>query len=234
MTNPSQDDIHSNLDSPDKGPAPRPAESISPALTFVLGFGGGIAVGILVFLTGSSLNLQRKAQAGEPAPMAGPLSASPAGAEEVPGPHPKVEGAPGQENASHRPATPAQEVAGTAPKGQTDEASGTRPGSPAAAEPPEQRPLRVLNAVTPEYPRMAKTLRIQGPVEVVVKVDPSGRPEAETALSGNRMLRMAAEDAASRWTFVPRRSHGQNVAGNFTIHFNFRIVHGGEDISTLA
>jgi TonB family protein len=53
------------------------------------------------------------------------------------------------------------------------------------------------------YPELAKRMRIEGAVKVEATVSSEGKVTAVKTLSGNRMLSPAAEEAVSRWRFVP-------------------------------
>jgi TonB family protein len=61
----------------------------------------------------------------------------------------------------------------------------------------------VRSRVQPVYPELAKRMRITGAVEVKVTVDADGKVNDAKALSGNRMLSPAAEDAVRKWKFAP-------------------------------
>jgi len=65
----------------------------------------------------------------------------------------------------------------------------------------EERGIKVR--VAPVYPEIAKRMRISGVVRVEVTVDPDGKVIDAKAVSGNRALCTAAEDAVRRWRFVP-------------------------------
>jgi TonB family protein len=61
----------------------------------------------------------------------------------------------------------------------------------------------VKTRVPPNYPEMAKRMRITGVVKVSVTIAPGGNVTAVKTLSGNSLLSGAAEDAVSKWKFVP-------------------------------
>lgn len=60
----------------------------------------------------------------------------------------------------------------------------------------------VKSRVAPTYPEMAKRMKISGSVKVSVTVDASGKVLSAKAVSGNRMLEPAAEEAVKNWKFV--------------------------------
>jgi TonB family protein len=61
----------------------------------------------------------------------------------------------------------------------------------------------IKSRVSPVYPELAKRMRIEGAVKVEATVSSEGKVTAVKTLSGNRMLSPAAEEAVSRWRFVP-------------------------------
>jgi TonB family protein len=61
----------------------------------------------------------------------------------------------------------------------------------------------VKSRVAPVYPEIAKRMRISGVVTVQATVDPDGKVSDAKAVSGNRALSPAAEEAVRKWRFVP-------------------------------
>jgi TonB family protein len=61
----------------------------------------------------------------------------------------------------------------------------------------------VKSRIPPVYPEIARRLKIAGTVEVEARVDPEGKVTSAKALSGNRMLSPAAEEAVRKWKFAP-------------------------------
>jgi len=59
----------------------------------------------------------------------------------------------------------------------------------------------VRSRVAPVYPELAKRMKITGSVKVEAKVNPDGNVLEAKAISGNRMLEPAAEDAVKKWKF---------------------------------
>jgi TonB family protein len=77
----------------------------------------------------------------------------------------------------------------------------------------------VSTRVTPNYPVAAKHIRLSGPVEIDVTIDPAGKVTNIKTLSGNPLLAAAAKDAASKWTFAPATSgSNQNIKFDFKYH----------------
>jgi len=101
----------------------------------------------------------------------------------------------------------------------------TRNDLPASAlrTSPKPTPLRVRLEGKPEYPRLARQARLEGPVDVTVVVDGQGQPTACSASTGNLVLRQAALEAAETWRFYPATRLGRPMPGTFLIHFEFRL-----------
>src|SRR5450432_4270291 len=69
----------------------------------------------------------------------------------------------------------------------------------------------VTTKVSPEYPAIAKQLKIEGAVELEALVTESGTVEKVTIVSGNPVLTRPASDAVKRWKFAPFTSDGKPV-----------------------
>lgn len=80
---------------------------------------------------------------------------------------------------------------------------------------------QMLNRPNLNYPPMAKMAGIQGPVTVQVVIDETGKVISARAVSGNPMLRQAAEQAAHQARFSPTLLSHQPVKASGTITFNF-------------
>ena len=61
----------------------------------------------------------------------------------------------------------------------------------------------VKSRVSPAYPELARRMKISGAVVISVTVDAQGNVTDAKAVSGNRMLSAAAEDAVRKWKFLP-------------------------------
>jgi TonB family protein len=59
----------------------------------------------------------------------------------------------------------------------------------------------VKTRIAPVYPELARRMKITGAVKVEAKVNPDGNVLEAKAISGNRMLEPAAEDAVKKWKF---------------------------------
>jgi TonB family protein len=60
----------------------------------------------------------------------------------------------------------------------------------------------VKSRVAPVYPEIAKRMHIGGEVKISATVAPDGSVSATKAVSGNKMLSGAAEEAVHKWKFV--------------------------------
>ena len=61
---------------------------------------------------------------------------------------------------------------------------------------------KIERRVSPIYPELAKRMRVSGLVKVSATVAADGSVTDAKAVSGNRMLAPAAEDAVKRWKFA--------------------------------
>jgi protein TonB len=84
-----------------------------------------------------------------------------------------------------------------------------------------------LNAATskapPEYPPMAKQLKIEGAVELEAVVGENGTVEKVNIVSGNPVLTRPASDAVKRWKFVPFTADGKVVKALVPISLHFKM-----------
>lgn len=106
------------------------------------------------------------------------------------------------------------------------------PKPPAQSGPEDNRPLRVPSVVlqgkavarhTPNYPPLAKQIRLEGSVSVEVIISPDGRVESARAVSGHDLLKSTAEEAARGWRFSPTFLNGTAVRVAGVIVFNFKM-----------
>ena len=84
-----------------------------------------------------------------------------------------------------------------------------------------------LNAATtkvqPEYPAMAKQLKIEGSVELEAVVAENGTVEKVNIVSGNPVLTRPAAEAVKRWKFAPFTADGKTVKALVPISMNFKM-----------
>ena len=112
---------------------------------------------------------------------------------------------------------------GVTPKVETETA-------PLPPTPPKQTTLRVSPGVIlakvvempkPIYPAIAKQARIQGPVNVQILVDETGKVVSAQVVKGSPMLSPAALDAARRARFTPTKLGNDPVKVQGVITYNF-------------
>lgn len=102
------------------------------------------------------------------------------------------------------------------------------PAAPKPTPPPVPKTISggVLNGKAtslpqPPYPPQARAVRASGTVSVAVKIDENGNVVSASAVSGNPLLKAAAEQAARRAKFSPTKLSGQAVSVTGVITYNF-------------
>jgi protein TonB len=84
----------------------------------------------------------------------------------------------------------------------------------------------LLRKVTPTYPALAKTARIQGTVVLHAIISKQGNVENLTVLSGHPMLVQTAMDAVKQWKYKPYFLNGEPVEVETTVTVNFNLTGG--------
>jgi TonB family protein len=79
----------------------------------------------------------------------------------------------------------------------------------------------VVARVPPEYPALAKQLKISGTVELDVTIGENGAVETVTPISGNPVLTKPAAEALKKWKFTPFSQDGTPVKARAPIKLNF-------------
>jgi protein TonB len=106
------------------------------------------------------------------------------------------------------------------------------PRPPAQNKPDDARPVRLTSNVlqgkaivrrTPDYPPLARQIRLEGSVSVEVIIAPDGRVESARAISGHALFKATAEAAAQGWRFGPTLLNGVAVRVTGVIVFNFTL-----------
>jgi protein TonB len=96
-----------------------------------------------------------------------------------------------------------------------------------AQEPKKVSRVEGLNAATtkvqPDYPAMAKQLKIEGAVELEAVVTESGTVEKVNIVSGNPVLTRPAADAVKKWKFAPFTADGKVVKALVPISMSFKM-----------
>ena len=77
--------------------------------------------------------------------------------------------------------------------------------------------------IEPEYPAVARQIRLTGDVELEVSIDTTGTVDKVTLLRGNTLLAGPSEQAIRKWKFTPFLASGQPVSVVGTIRFVFQI-----------
>jgi len=83
--------------------------------------------------------------------------------------------------------------------------------------PTEEAMSALVSKVAPEYPALAKQLKLSGEVQVEANIDEDGSVGDVTTISGNPVLAKAVVDAVKKWKFKPFKS---KVSSNFTVGFH--------------
>ena len=96
-----------------------------------------------------------------------------------------------------------------------------------AQEPKKVSKSEGLNAATtkvqPDYPAMARQLKIEGAVELEAVVTESGSVEKVNIVSGNPVLTHPAAEAVKKWKFAPFSAGGKTVKALVPIAMNFKL-----------
>ncbi len=79
-----------------------------------------------------------------------------------------------------------------------------------------------VTKVEPEFPVIAKQLRIQGTVELEAVVSEAGAVEKVNILSGNPVLTRPAMEALKKWKFTPVLVEGKAVKALAAVAFTFQ------------
>lgn len=103
---------------------------------------------------------------------------------------------------------------------------------PQQVKEPENKIVRLASSIltgkaitrkTPDYPALARQIRVEGSIVVEIVISPEGRVESARALGGHPLLTKSAVDAAYGWRFEPTILNGTAVRVTGVITFNFRI-----------
>jgi TonB family protein len=78
-------------------------------------------------------------------------------------------------------------------------------------------PRAVVSRVAPAYPELARRMHVSGKVVLLVTIQPDGKVSGTKVESGHALLAPAAQDAVSRWRFVPAPEASESeIDVNFT------------------
>jgi periplasmic protein TonB len=81
----------------------------------------------------------------------------------------------------------------------------------------------VTAKVAPDYPTVAKQLKIEGSVELEALVTENGTVDKVNIVSGNPVLTRPASDAVKRWKFAPFTSDGKVVKVLVPVSITFKM-----------
>jgi protein TonB len=81
----------------------------------------------------------------------------------------------------------------------------------------------VTSKTAPEYPPMAKQLKIEGKVELEALVAENGVVEKVNIISGNPVLTKPAAEAVKHWKFVPFVIDGKPSKALAPLSINFKL-----------
>ncbi|HLH05399.1 MAG TPA: energy transducer TonB [Bryobacteraceae bacterium] len=79
----------------------------------------------------------------------------------------------------------------------------------------------IVSKVRPEFPAIAKQMKLSGRVVVDLTVAEDGKVEKADVVSGNPILGNAAKNAAKQWTFRPFQENGKVSEAIVRINFDF-------------
>jgi protein TonB len=81
----------------------------------------------------------------------------------------------------------------------------------------------IASRVAPDYPAVAKQLRIEGAVELEATVAEDGSVDDVNIVSGNPILTKAAAMALKKWKFTPFTDGGKPVKAIAPISMTFKM-----------
>jgi protein TonB len=102
--------------------------------------------------------------------------------------------------------------------------------APTPAPPSETKTVRLTSEIlvgkalskpAPQYPTIAKTAGVQGPVVVQVLINEQGHVVNAKVMSGHPLLQQAALQTAYKWKFSPTVLTGQPVMVTGVVTYNF-------------
>ena len=85
----------------------------------------------------------------------------------------------------------------------------------------------VVKKIEPEYPAMARQVRLSGQVQVDVIIDAAGNVEKVNVVRGNVLLSNSAANALKRWKFTPFTGGGAKPTRAIaSLTFDFHLQSG--------
>ncbi|MCC6539953.1 MAG: energy transducer TonB [Bryobacterales bacterium] len=77
--------------------------------------------------------------------------------------------------------------------------------------------------VEPDYPAVARQIRLTGSVELEIVVDHAGAVERASVVRGNTLLTGPSLQAIRKWKFKPFAAEGNPAKASGPITFNFQM-----------
>ena len=87
----------------------------------------------------------------------------------------------------------------------------------------EEADSAAISKVQPEYPAVARQLKIQGLVELEAVVSASGEVAKVSVVSGNPVLTKPASEALKKWKFRPFTMDGKAVSAQVPVSISFKL-----------
>ena len=81
----------------------------------------------------------------------------------------------------------------------------------------------LVSKVDPEYPAMAKQMRLSGKVQVDCFIDPNGAVEKVQILNGNPLFSSSITIAMKKWKFKPVENNGKAASAVVNFAFDFKL-----------
>jgi periplasmic protein TonB len=106
--------------------------------------------------------------------------------------------------------------------------SGTSPVVVETHARPTMIPSRIavgmlIRKVIPEYPPIARNIRLEGEVVLQATISKTGTIENLRVVSGPPLLQQAAIDAVKQWQYLPYLLNGEPVEVETTVNVDFRM-----------
>jgi len=86
-----------------------------------------------------------------------------------------------------------------------------------------ETPAKLLHSVPPQYPQVARQMRLQGVVVLDLQIDNAGSVKGAKVVSGSPLLTAAAIDATRRWHFQPATLGDRAVPSTETVKVSFNL-----------
>lgn len=80
-----------------------------------------------------------------------------------------------------------------------------------------------ISKTQPDYPPIAKQLKVEGTVELAAYVSEEGTVEKVETVSGNPILAKPAQDALKKWKFAKEMEDGKPAKFVANVSFTFKL-----------